>query len=639
MLNRKRIAIWAGAGCLLLVSLGYLQFRWIGQVNESQRLVARNALNRSLRLFLDKLRYETGLFLTTFRWDIDLDRPSRLAVYTRRHLLWHEVSAHGPLVKRILFYDTRPSEIGDLTEYIGESRTIRAVPWGDELDPLRRHIDGYAMPYGSVRTARWAATWMYHPQSRALYRPIMRWDPSSPSSLNSFVVQGYLIVQVDLDYVRDRLFPDLLDDSFRGMEGSADYSLTIAVNGSPAFHYEPSRTVAGEAASSAGPVTRYELVSPPDPAGLAPPDRISRLPLSDAPVPNPVLRVGGIQRVNLRNLTDIARLGHRADLQVGPLAGLGWVGPENRAVSSGVPPEQIIAPTRLFVTGDRPHQVTVEARHLGIALEAAMNSEYRRSLALGMAILALLVGAMAAVAVSAWNAARLNELRMEAAASQAHELRTPVAGISALADNMVGGMLGTGNRIIEYGELIRGLARRLGEHADRMVEESSVRSIKQRYSPSMLDVSSVAKDVVDRARPMIAGAGFESECSLAEGLPMVRVDEQVLRKSLGDLLSNAVKYGEPGRWVKVETAEGNSSSDREVQIRVHDHGPGVPPQEASKIFEPYYRMARDASSPVPGSGLGLKLVRDRVELMGGRVTLESKQGRGSVFTIHIPVDA
>ena len=120
---------------------------------------------------------------------------------------------------------------------------------------------------------------------------------------------------------------------------------------------------------------------------------------------------------------------------------------------------------------------------------------------------------------------------------------------------------------------------------------------------------------------------------------MVRVDEQVLRKSLGDLLSNAVKYGEPGRWVKVETAEGNSSSDREVQIRVHDHGPGVPPQEASKIFEPYYRMARDASSPVPGSGLGLKLVRDRVDLMGGRVTLESKQGRGSVFTIHIPVDA
>lgn len=632
----SRIAIWIVAACLLLALLGYMQFQWIGQVSDSQRAAARGALIRSLRLFADGLRYETGVFLTTFKWDADLDRPNRLDNYMRRHLLWHEVSSHGPAVKRILFYDTRPPNVGSLTEYIGEFRIIRAASWGEELDPVRDHIDEYGLPYGSERSGRWAATWMFHPQAATLYRPIMQWEPSSPTDPDAFVVRGYLVLQLDVDYLRDHLLPEVLKSAFRGMDGSFAYGVTVALDGRPLVHYERARVgPSGERGSADGTAT-FLPAPMPGPSEIGPPDRSLRMLLLDGGVPPPVRRAGGAQRVSLRDLGDIARLGRQAELQVTPFPSAARPA---LAASAIAPLKQIAAVPRLFATGDGDRRLVVEARHIGIPLEESMNARYMRSLALGVALLALLVGAMAMLAISGWKVARLTELRMEAAASQAHELRTPVAGITALADNMAGGMLGKDTKVVEYGELIRGLARRLGTNVDRMVEGSSTKPIRDRYSPRLLDVSRVVRSVVDRYMPVVAGAAFKVECSLADGLPMVRVDEEALRKSVGDLLSNAVKYGKPGHWVGVETLAKSTAKRQEVQVRIRDRGRGIPARESSTIFEPYYRMPEDASSSVPGSGLGLKLVLERVKLMGGRVSLESERGRGSVFTIHIPVDA
>ncbi len=634
---RRRIAIWIGAGCLLVAALGYMQFQWIDLVDESQRVVSRRSLNRSLRLLNDKLRHQTGLFLTTFKWDPDLGWPHRLDLYGQRYLQWHEVSAHGPVVKRILFYENCPPAADGLKELIGESHRIEVVPWTSDLGSLRRYFDEYGLPHGTTGNARWAATWMFHPGARALFRPIMQLEPASPTNPSAVVLHGYLILQLDFDYVRDRLLPDFVEDSFLGVSDGVSYDVTISLDGSPLFHYQPAPSVTG-ADPSTGDATSYGRTQLQDLDEIGPPDQSLRLLLSDGGVPNPVLRVGGIQRIGLRDLDDIARLDQRLQLQPSPLLSVGSEGAEMSA-SLGAPLQQMMAVPRLFVLGDRPYQLSVDARHSGTPLDEVVNSKYRRSLAGGMVLLGLLVGAMAMVAISGRNAARLAEVRMNAAASQAHELRTPVAGISALADNMVGGMLGSGNKVLEYGELIRALAQRQGEILDRMVEESSMKSFQARYTPEMLDISRVASDVLARARATITGAGFEAECSLAEGLPMVSVDEEALRKSLGDLISNAVKYGLPGRWLKVETSAENSADKEEVQIRVHDRGRGIPPREAEKIFEPYYRMAKDASSGVPGSGLGLKLVQERVRLMGGKVTLESEPGRGSVFTIHIPVGA
>ena len=270
-------------------------------------------------------------------------------------------------------------------------------------------------------------------------------------------------------------------------------------------------------------------------------------------------------------------------------------------------------------------------------LGEAMERRYKRSLAMGIVSLLLLFGATAMVAITGSRAAHRAEMRMQAAASQAHALLTPVAVIVALGDNMLKGALGCGKKAMEYGGLFRDYGRRLHGTIDRAMQMAAIDSFEKHYTISTLDVSKVAEDALEDVRPLIDSAGFEAEFSFAEGLPTVRADAQALRQSIGELLGNAVKYGPPGRWVKIETSKSGTDSGRDVQIRVHDRGRGIPAREARKIFEPYYRVADKFTASIPGSGLGLKLVREMVRAMGGKLTLESEEGLGSVFTIHLPV--
>ena len=291
------------------------------------------------------------------------------------------------------------------------------------------------------------------------------------------------------------------------------------------------------------------------------------------------------------------------------------------------------------MAAENRHQLRIQARHVGMPLAEALNRKYRNSLTIGLIALVLLLAATAMVAVTGSRAAHKAEIRMEAAASQSHQLLTPITVIVALADSMLQGALGSGKKPMQYGTLIREYGQRLHGIVDRAMQMAAIDSYEKEYRLTMLDVSKVAERALDAVQPLIESAGFEDECDLAKDLPKVKADPEALRQSVGELLSNAVKYGLPGRWVKIETAEAASDWGREVRIRVHDRGRGIPGREKGRIFEPYYRVPDKSNASIPGAGLGLKLVREMVSAMGGKLTLESEEGRGSVFTIHLPVAA
>lgn len=130
---------------------------------------------------------------------------------------------------------------------------------------------------------------------------------------------------------------------------------------------------------------------------------------------------------------------------------------------------------------------------------------------------------------------------MEAAASQAHALLTPIAVIVALGENMLQGALGFDKKAMRYGGLFRDCGQRLHGTIDRAMQMAPIDSFEKRYTISTLDVSKVAKDALEDVRPLIDSAGFEVECSFAEGLPAVRADAAAVRQSIGELLGNAVR--------------------------------------------------------------------------------------------------
>jgi signal transduction histidine kinase len=129
--------------------------------------------------------------------------------------------------------------------------------------------------------------------------------------------------------------------------------------------------------------------------------------------------------------------------------------------------------------------------------------------------------------------------------------------------------------------------------------------------------------------------GIEFVKSIEEGLPEIEVDRSYILRALMNLTVNALNFTQDGGRVEIGAGLASEGGREFVCMRVIDNGPGITEHEQAKVFEKYYRSQKTLG--VKGSGLGLAIVRAIAESHGGRVTLESTPGEGSVFSILIPV--
>jgi signal transduction histidine kinase len=106
-----------------------------------------------------------------------------------------------------------------------------------------------------------------------------------------------------------------------------------------------------------------------------------------------------------------------------------------------------------------------------------------------------------------------------------------------------------------------------------------------------------------------------------------------MSSAIQNLIANSVKYSNGSKWIRVSAVNGGGS----VKIVVEDRGIGIAGDELRRIFEPFYRGKEVVDSQISGNGLGLNLVEKIVDAHGGRVSAESKPGKGSTFTIELPV--
>jgi signal transduction histidine kinase len=150
-------------------------------------------------------------------------------------------------------------------------------------------------------------------------------------------------------------------------------------------------------------------------------------------------------------------------------------------------------------------------------------------------------------------------------------------------------------------------------------------------NPSPCRLGALVSDVIRAVEPDARMKGVSIDERLPQPDVQIIADTEKLRIAVLNLLTNAIKYAPSESTVSVEAAIGRG----EVAIAVADQGPGIDPSDEDQVFEKYYRSSRLPES-LPGLGLGLYIVRQIVELHGGRVTLESVPGLGSTFAIFLP---
>jgi signal transduction histidine kinase len=253
----------------------------------------------------------------------------------------------------------------------------------------------------------------------------------------------------------------------------------------------------------------------------------------------------------------------------------------------------------------------------------------------GLLALALIGGVSLALR-AAGRAVRLSQMKSEFVSNVSHELRTPVASIRVFGELLRMGRTQDPDKIREYGEHIEGESRRLTRLIDNILDFSRIESGRKEYRFAEGDVRDVVEAVIHTFEVWLATQGLEIVLETSGGpLPQVRMDEDAIAQAFQNLLDNAVKYSGESKKVLVTL----SAEDGCVAIAVRDFGIGIARDEQRRIFERFHRVGTGLVHDVKGSGLGLSIVHHIVAAHGGAITVDSEPGKGSTFTMRLPVAA
>ena len=282
-------------------------------------------------------------------------------------------------------------------------------------------------------------------------------------------------------------------------------------------------------------------------------------------------------------------------------------------------------------------QWQLAAQHPAGSLEEAVASWRRQNLAISLGLLAILAGSMALIFSGARRSKALARMQMEFVAGVSHELCTPLAVINTAAENLADGVVENTGQMQEYGGLIRGQGRRLERLVDEVLLFTAGRFGLSGYELEPVEVAPIISQSLSTSEANMHDAGFTVAKEICDKLPPIVADPSAAVTCIENLVSNAMKYSNSSKWITICAREASADSKPEVRISVEDKGIGISSADLAHIFEPFYRVQSVRENQIRGVGLGLYLVKRMMEDMGGRVSVTSELGRGTVVVLHFPV--
>lgn len=588
----------------LVASLASLQYRWLGRVSSAERTDMRERLEQRAREFADDLQQDV-VALQEALVRGGMTTAGTGAVLLAELARWQQHARHPAMVANI--YSTRLS--GDhyaIARLNRETAELEPIEWPLELVPVQealrlRPADANVPGRAVARVLRWeGGPFVGDADSIVFWLPQRMVESSADDDLRGAVVktreaqpwerasdQGPVILQLDRAVVATVVLPLLIDRHFTNdrvhVQISDGRGNTLASRGNANGAIEPERADVDLAlfVPRPGQVDRlftWALDSPP------------------AVAPKP-----GDTRVAIR-------IEQREVNAAGADAGN----------------------TRVW---------HLRVQHVAGSLDAAVAQARRRNLYLSFGILSVLMAAIGLVIVSARRAEQLASQQMEFVATVSHELRTPLAVIRSAAENISAGIVRDPEQTRSYGELIESEGRRLTDLVEQLLAHAGITASPRIVVNQPIDAAPTLTAVVDGARPAAAAAGCVIELDVEPSMPMVLIDEVSLRSAIENLVANALKHAADGGWIGIRARFSRDGPSPAVAITVSDRGSGIDTADGARIFDPFYRGRTAVERQVPGSGLGLSLVKQRIEQLSGSISFRSRPGEGTVFEVRLPVFA
>ena len=616
--TRTELAVAAMA--LLLGVLGVLQYRWVGQLSTDERERLRSHADNQAENLAEEFNRELTRAFFWLQVGAELRRDAPLDAEVDRYARWYSAAPKPELVKTIYRLTEPATDRGAwvVERFVRESGQLEAVPWPAELEPIRAELQkGVEKAGAKPQPIRIQPAWAAIP-ALLIPRVGQVQDRSEARVTTVGPLSGYTVAVLDRTYLEKDLLPQLVERHFRL---SQDPSVYVGIYGPGVAFSAPAGQVPA-ALRTAPDVTDDDLFE--------------------------------IRFFEFRRFVTDRRV-------EAPVAVTGTTGGTTVVVARPAsPPASPVGPNTVFITresrggnpfrgrggpggpgggpgaqGGTPHW-NVHVLHRAGSLDIAVSHARLRNLLVSFGVLLLLGTSMGLVLATTTRAQRLAAQQMEFVAGVSHELRTPLAVIRSAAENLADGVVADPKQVQRYGNVIAGEGRRLTQMVEQIMEFAGFESGRATLDVRPADLGGIIEEALRGADPVVREHHATIEQRGATDLPAVLVDPSAVSRSLQNLIINALKYGGAPPSVIIE-ARRTEGARREVSVTISDNGSGIAARDLPHIFEPFYRGGDATARQIHGSGLGLSLVKRIMDELGGRITVRTDAGKGSAFTLHLPL--
>jgi signal transduction histidine kinase len=243
--------------------------------------------------------------------------------------------------------------------------------------------------------------------------------------------------------------------------------------------------------------------------------------------------------------------------------------------------------------------------------------------------------AAAAVGLLLWGTVALSERRGDFVSAVTHELRTPLTTFRMYSEMLAEGMVADEAKRRRYLLTLRAEAQRLSHLVENVLAYARLERGRALRRAETVPVADLLARLRDRLAERAAQARMELVVEAAEdGGLAVKADASAVEQVLFNLVDNACKYAATAEDKRIHVVVGKT--DGAVALRVCDHGPGIPPADARRLFRAFSKSAKEAANSAPGVGLGLALSRRLARDMGGNLRLEAHPSGGACFVLTLP---
>lgn len=591
----------------LLVLLAALQYQWLGQISDADRIRLEKRLQDDTKRFADefnrKIRDSYVLFQLTSK---SLDK------FPARYRFWQGETEYPGIIKEFYFVkndvDALPSRFEE------EKKKFVEIPWSRELIRIKRFYSkrgGIDLMLDDHEIVVLIPIY----ESREDFKKILIRAKKFRSGKIQRTVKfpkrfGFLAIKLSENVIKKKILLDLADKYFSGSDGE-NYNLSVIdENRNTIFQTNDS-----ELSDSDAETKLFTLFQ----------DNVW-VDKSQEPVelnrnkPRDTTKMGGKQKSPVTNelkisveYTDkmIGEIGRDINVYNYPLHNTQR---KNGKVTRGL--------------------WTLRVQHTAGSLDQFIRNTRRRNLGISFGILLVLATSVILIFLSSQRARALAQRQLDFVSSVSHEFRTPLSVIYSAGENLSDGVIGEPERISNYGTLIKREGKKLSGMVEQILEFAGAQSGNRKYDFRATDVRSVIEEALNEFGPLIKEHDFSVETDIPEKLPEIMADKNALKQAIQNLISNSLKYSNGSKWLRVSA----QMIKGEVRIEVQDNGIGISTKDKKHIFEPFYRADNVTDEQISGNGLGLSLVKQIVEAHGGEIEVESEVDKGSKFTLRIPYE-